>query len=235
MICEEALGLISAYQDGELADDRRTQVEAHLKECASCMAAYRANVSIGERIRADAPTYAPSEAFWTRLPYRAPRKAGAWVWAAPLALAAVILAVWLLPRRPGDSLARDLVADHVRSLMAKHLLDVPSSDRHTVKPWFLGKLDFAPRVPELKASGYPLLGGRLDYVDGRPAAALVYGRGKHVINVVVMPVDGRSVGSAELDGYRIAAWREGGLGYWAVSDVPESDLKAFASAFRATP
>ena len=237
MICEEALDLISAYQDGELSGEQRVQVGTHLKECVTCMAAYRANVVLSAHIRADAPTYAPSEALWQKLPQisRSGPRSMALAWGVPLGLAAVFLMLLLLTRRGGDTLTRELVADHVRSMMASHLFDVPSSDRHTVKPWFLGKLDFAPRVPDLKSSGYPLLGGRLDYVDGHAAAALVYGKQKHAINVLVLPAEGRSVTSAELDGYRVEAWKEGDLGYWAVSDVSADDLRAFGEAFRRTP
>ena len=235
MICEEALGLISAYQDGELTTDRGQQVELHLRDCQSCMAAYRANVVVSERIRSDAPTFAPSGALIDRLP-RPHRPAVPTVaWAMPLVLAATLTLLWLLPRRSDDTFAQELVADHVRSLMAAHLFDVPSSDRHTVKPWFLGKLDFAPRVPDLKSSGYPLLGGRLDYLDGHPAAALVYAKQKHVINVLVLPLNGRAIEPANLDGYNVEGWQEGDLAYWAVSDIPDQDLKEFEASFKKTP
>ncbi len=114
--------------------------------------------------------------------------------------------------------------------MASHLTDVESTDQHTVKPWFDGKLDFAPPVRDLRESGFPLLGGRLDYVDGRPAAALVYGRQKHFLNLFVWPAkaaETESLKTAQRNGYNIARWSDGKMNYGAVSDLNETDLRVF--------
>jgi anti-sigma factor RsiW len=129
--------------------------------------------------------------------------------------------------------ASALVDTHVRSMLPGHLMDVQSSDRHTVKPWFAGKIDIAPAVVDLAEKGFPLLGGRLDYVDGHPAAALVYGRRQHTINLFVWRSAGAEPpsGSLSVRGYSLLHWTSGGLSYWAVTDASPSDLDAFRQAY----
>jgi anti-sigma factor RsiW len=232
MTCEETRGLLSAYQDGELQGDRLGQVESHLQTCAECAAILKRNLKLSEAIRSQAPSYAPSESLLRSTGQMAARRP-AWkpfAGGVTVGLAASVAIMLFFSWRTSKDLTAELVSDHVRSLMASHIIDVVSSDRHTVKPWFLGKVPFAPTVPDLGPDGYPLLGGRLDYVGGEPAAALVYGKQKHVINVFVMPE--RGGGAAQLNGYNIEHWRIGDLGYWAVSDVTPEDLKAFGATFR---
>jgi anti-sigma factor RsiW len=132
-------------------------------------------------------------------------------------------------------LVASLVDTHVRSLMADHLTDVLSSDHHTVKPWFAGKVEFAPVVPELQAQGFPLVGGRVEVVSGHTAAALVYGRGPHKINLFIWPTSAADAGlpAASLNGYALVHWTDRGLTYWAVSDAAASELSAFERAFQA--
>jgi anti-sigma factor RsiW len=165
-----------------------------------------------------------------------------WNWLA-LAAAVVFAAIiaWnVLPRlqRPGNDqfLATQLIAGHVRSLMANHLTDVASSDQHTVKPWLDAKLDFAPAVVDLSSEGFPLIGGRLDYLDNRPVAALIYQRRKHFINLFVWPAapdETRTPKTITRQGYQLLHWVNSDFNYWAVSDVSDNDLQVFKQQFEA--
>jgi anti-sigma factor RsiW len=172
---------------------------------------------------------------------RAPRRfsvRGAW---RPLALAASLAVVALgswrlaLQRAAGETLLDDVLTSHIRSLMPGHLTDVPSSDHHTVKPWFNGRLDFSPPVYDFSGRGYPLLGGRLDYLNGRPVAALVYGRRQHLINEFLWPT-GRgpaavpSTGTRQ--GYHLLHWTTPDYSYWVVSDLGFPELRDFAGLLR---
>ena len=163
-----------------------------------------------------------------------------WTWlalAAAIVLAAFI-ASSLLPRlqQPGADqfLATQLIASHVRSLMADHLTDVASSDQHTVKPWLDAKLDFAAPVTDLAGQGFPLIGGRLDYLDNHSVAALVYQRRKHFINLFIWPTTSGAAKAQKVvtrEGYHLVHWTDADFNYWAVSDVSEGDLQTFKSLF----
>jgi mycothiol system anti-sigma-R factor len=163
-----------------------------------------------------------------------------WNWlalAAAIAVAAIVASIFL-PRlsQPGADqfLATQLIANHVRSLMADHLTDVASSDQHTVKPWLDTKLDFAAPVPDLSGDGFPLIGGRLDYLDNHSAAALVYQRRKHFINLFIWPTtpkDSTGLTMVEREGYHLVHWSDGDFTYWAVSDVNINDLQSFKQLF----
>jgi len=163
-----------------------------------------------------------------------------WNWlalAAAIILAAIIASSFLLRLRPPTSdqfLATQLIASHVRSLMADHLTDVASSDQHTVKPWLDTKLDFAPPVVDLSSEGFPLIGGRLDYLDNRPVAALVYGRRKHFINLFVWPAasdEAKAPKTITREGYQLLHWADSDFNYWAVSDVNVNDIQLFKQQF----
>jgi mycothiol system anti-sigma-R factor len=163
-----------------------------------------------------------------------------WNWlalAAAIILAAIIASSFLPRLRPPTSdqfLATQLIASHVRSLMADHLTDVASSDQHTVKPWLDTKLDFAPPVIDLSSEGFPLIGGRLDYLDNRPVAALVYGRRKHFINLFVWPAasdEAKAPKTITREGYQLLHWADSDFNYWAVSDVNANDLQLFKQQF----
>ena len=132
-----------------------------------------------------------------------------------------------------NALVAELVDNHVRSLIGDHLTDVRSTDQHTVKPWFAGKIDFAPRVVDLTAKGFPLLGGRVDYVHGHTTAALAYGRRRHIVNLFIWP-SGRSDGTiqtAAYNGYSLKHWTADGMSYWLVTDAAPADLEAFRAAY----
>jgi anti-sigma factor RsiW len=136
-----------------------------------------------------------------------------------------------------EAVTGDVVNAHIRSLMANHLFDVQSTDQHTVKPWFLGKIDFAPPVVDLAAAGFPLVGGRLDYVNGRPAAALVYQRQQHTINVFIWRASddaGVREQATTLRGFHVRRWTTGGLSFSAVSDLNDAELAAFVGALQSS-
>jgi anti-sigma factor RsiW len=173
---------------------------------------------------------------------RVRRVSAAW---RPLALAASIGFVALLswnvwtgfpPETRSAGLAPEVFSAHLRSLMADHLTDVTSSDQHTVKPWFNGRLDVSPPVTDLTTQGFPLIGGRLDYLDQRPVAALVYRHRLHVINLFVWPAapdeQARSSITLTRNGYNLLHWHENGLAFWAVSDLSVGDMNEFARLVR---
>jgi anti-sigma factor RsiW len=239
--CEEIRELLSPYADVELDLVRALEVERHLDDCPACAARLEDMRALSSRLA--------DPALYHQMPSRLKGRVRAalrppWQLAWPglvAAAAAVLVAIGLwaalsaLASPVGQEMvARDVVAGHVRSLMVNHLVDVESSDRHTVKPWFTGKLDFAPEVKDLTANGFPLVGGRLDYIDGRPAAAIVYRRDRHTINVFVWRTSDRDSAPQALErqGYHLLHWTEGGRTFWAVSDLNETELRELAELLR---
>ncbi|HLK25573.1 MAG TPA: zf-HC2 domain-containing protein [Caulobacteraceae bacterium] len=237
---------LQALVDGELDAAHAVEVEAHLSGCAACararddaLALRTALRSVGVRAEApdrlrsrlDAAARAASEpvAMRPRTKQRRDRLFWGFGGAAATMAACAALAIVAVPTVQTAELERQIVASHVRSQLAGHLIDVAASDKHVVKPWFGGKVDFSPPVIDLADKGFPMVGGRLDYVDRRTVAAVVYRRGLHVINLFVWP-DGWAHAPEEAnpgDGYRMLHWARGGMTYWAVSDVNEADLRAF--------
>ena len=256
MSCQEARSLLHAFLDDELDLTHSLDVQHHLDTCPACAREHAAQRALRGALRDEALYFRPPEGFTTRA--RAALRATAatvgaadragpavgllWmrrVWlpsgAAAALLAVVAITIWRFgPGAPGpsadDLLAQEVIASHIRSLMPGHLTDVPSSDQHTVKPWFNGRLDFSPPVKDLAGEGFPLTGGRLDYLGGRPIAALVYKRRQHIINLMVWPASSeadRSPTAAIRQGYHLLHLAHGGMIYWAVSDLNEDEMKEF--------
>ncbi len=245
MKCEDARRLVHAWLDGELDAAERLEIEGHLGTCAACASRYRGERETQAAIRGQGVRYlAPQGLEWrirraVRGARERPRFDGPSVaaWIGIAAAAAVLLfgiyAVVLRPRAPEHALAQEIVADHIRSLMPGHLADVAASDQHAVKPWFAGRVDFSPPVPNLDAQGFLLAGGRLDYAGGHPVAAVVYRRRQHVVNVFMWPSGGQSAQVAGADrGYNVRHWSDGGLECWVVSDLNSKELDEFVRLFR---
>jgi anti-sigma factor RsiW len=247
MECHEIEGLLGAYLDSELEPAVSTSVRDHADACDACRQRLAELESIGRLVRR-APYYEASDQLRARLTHTRMRRSAqshllAWAAAAAVLVVSVtgsILFVRASTRAArtvdsADSIAQDVVNSHVRALMGEHLFDVRSSDQHTVKPWFLGKLDFSPPVNDLARAGFPLTGGRLDYVAGRPVAALVYARGQHAINVFVWPDTSGGIGAStarDIRGFHVRSWTHEGMSYWAVSDVNEAELDQFVHSLQ---
>lgn len=241
--CPDKLLLIHGFLDGELDAANSIELEAHLRGCAGCRAevarmeavraklamhdlAWRAPAELARRIDREIDAIAPAR------PAAKPRRRG--LAALATGLAAALALVLVVPPFLYRDTQDELVASHVRSLLAAHLVDVPNSDRHIVKPWFNGRIDFVPAVPDLTAQGYPLAGGRLDYVDGKVIAAIVYHRRLHPINLFVRPAPSTALPFAttsQQEGYNIVRWRAKGLEYWAISDLNAKELGEFRALY----
>ena len=249
MSCQHTDELIHGHLDGELELVKSLEIEKHLSACAVCTKNYerlrRLRSALGETTLRYLPSDRLEERLRSALRQESKPKRNRTIFqprwlvaAASLVLAFIV--IWIVGRslvKPdsGDLLAQEIVASHVRSMMADHLTDVSSSNQHTVKPWFDGKLDFSPPVKDLSQQGFILTGGRLDYIGNRPVAAMVYQRGQHPINLFVWPATG-SANSTETvavrQGYNLVRWTNGGMTYWAVSELNLPELQQFAQLLR---
>ena len=268
MNCKDARQLITGYVDGELDLVGSMEVESHLEDCGSCLQTLKSQRELKQAIRSSALSFDMPRGLENRVmaATRKESKASArksatassglsalrsWRWlsgSASFALGAAAMMLFMLVgrnlvhtpngSRTEDSLSEEIVSSHVRSLQASHLFDVASTDQHTVKPWFTGKLDYSPPVVDLADQGFPLTGGRLDYIGGRPVAALVYHRRKHIINLFVWTSGAGSANlrgepkTVSLRGYHTIGWSRGGMTFSAISDVNGGDLKQFADEIR---
>jgi anti-sigma factor RsiW len=233
--------LLEGYVDGELGFERTLEVEEHLASCRGCALElqswkdvrgvmqrsdlyYRAPKTLEVRLRNLIPREAPSD----NLPWF---HRGIWAAGGAAFAAAALLISFMITRPAAISPGSEVVTSHIRSLMANHLMDVVSTDQHTVKPWFDGKLDFAPPVHDFAADGYPLAGGRIDYLQNRTVAVLIYHRALHVINLYVWPAKGpgsSAVDAQTLQGYNVLSWAKNGFEFRAVSDLNTAELRDFA-------
>jgi anti-sigma factor RsiW len=233
--------LLEGYLDGELGFERTLEVEGHLASCRGCSLEvqswndvrgtmqrsdlyYRASEALEERLRKRMRHESPSESQpWFQR----------WIWAgggAAFATAALLI-TFMISRPAAPSADQEVVTSHIRSLMANHLMDVISTDQHTVKPWFDGKLDFAPPVQDFGSDGYPLTGGRLDYLENRVVAVLIYHRALHIINLYTWPARDNSssvVDAQSVQGYNVLSWTKNGFEFRAVSDLSFAELRDFA-------
>jgi anti-sigma factor RsiW len=246
MECEELRSLLHRYIDDELSPVQRQEAEAHLEGCTECRQVVRQEQGWQQAIRRAGTYYTAPELVRQRIAgmtrraavsAAAPPRWRGWAMAASLLLAVALssgVTAYVVSPSPEQPVAQEVVASHVRSLMADHLTDVASSNEHTVKPWFHGKLDFAPPVEDLASDGFPLIGGRLDYLDQRSVAALVYRHAQHPINLFIFPEPGAdTLPTASVDnGYNLLYWRAGGMAFWAVSDLEATELANFARLVR---
>lgn len=242
---------LSAYLDAELNAADRRQLEAHLSGCDDCTAALAQLQALRDRVASEAQHHAAPDYLKHRIhaalqaeprPQRRPApRAWPWAWinlglaGAATAAFAVTLTLYLGQPTANERMEQELVASHFRSLMPNHLADVASTDQHTVKPWFTGKLDFSPPVYDLAPQGYALIGGRLDYLQQRAVAALAYRHRQHILNLYIWPDASGSNGAphtAMRQGFHLLRWSQDGMQYVAVSDINPQDLAQFAGMLR---
>ncbi|MFO1210891.1 MAG: zf-HC2 domain-containing protein [Amaricoccus sp.] len=251
--CPEWRLRLNGFVDGELDAAHALQIERHVAGCDGCAAEVRSLRSLRTAVGADGVRWRAPQALRARVQaaiaaetLAAPAPGRDWQarlraalgflgrWSFLPSAAAVAAALFLvLSPHGGANLEGELVASHVRSLLADHLTDVASSDHHTVKPWFAGKVDFSPPVVDLADRGFPLIGGRVDYVGGRVVAVLIYRRNGHLINLFVWPETSPSHAAVEREGYSMLNWWQAGLTFWAVSDLNPVELAEFRDDFAA--
>jgi len=240
MTCRETKNLLNAYVDGELDSTGSLGVEKHIQGCASCLTEVENLHALASAIRNGALRF--------KAPQRLKRNVAAavraanpgarrtifnWRWASAVAAAVLNVVVSIQWTKPSNEtlLVNDIISSHVRSMMVNHITDVASSDSHTVKPWFGGKLDYSPPATDLTEKGFRLIGGRLDYLDNRPVAALVYQRNQHFINLFVWPSNNTGIRQEDQltrQGYNLIHWTQSGMTYWLVSELNLTELSECA-------
>ena len=247
MNCDEASILMHALIDGELDAGHARELETHIATCAGCAARLREFHELRKMMTPASLRFAAPADLRASIEGKLPKPAagvssrravikGFAGGAALSAIAASGLLVMVTRRDDDRRVLGEVVSAHLRSLQAQHLTDVVSTDQHTVKPWFNGRLDVAPPVADLTAQGFTLLGGRLDYVDAKPVAAIVYRRRVHIINLFCAPAPGsgeRAATMESLHGFNVRRWSENGLSLWAVSDINADELTEFGEKFEA--
>jgi anti-sigma factor RsiW len=247
MNCHDAQSLMHGYLDGELDLGGSLQCEQHLRECSACAKAVAEQQTLQAALKADTLYYRAPENLRERLRSTLRKQGGPraarFPWRLVAAAACVVffmglgfvLAQFTLAPAARERLTQEVASAHIRSLQAEHIVDVLSSDRHTVKPWFNGKLDFAPLTRDLSQHGFSLVGGRLDYINGRTVAAVVYRRREHLINVFIWPEAGNEEGEIRreaLQGYQLVHWSRNGMQHWVVSDLDPGQLNELVERLR---
>ena len=245
MNCEEARLLLHALLDGELDAGHTREVEAHLAGCPRCAAELRSFRQMRQAMAAGGLGYEAPATLRRRIEEALPaprasapnRRSLLKGFALGSALSAAVAAsalVFVVRTEQDQRTAGEVVSAHLRSLQADHLTDVQSTDQHTVKPWFNGRLDVSPPVIDLTSQGFTLVGGRLDYIDGRAVATVVYRRRVHVINLFVMPSTGAGAKVEKVQGFNVRRWTWSDLEFWAISDIGADELQEFEEKFQST-
>ena len=248
MDCTQSRLYMHALLDRELDPVTAAGIEAHMQTCAACTQAYADQTALHKAVWEQAAYYTAPAGLAARMLAKAGaanaparKKTRQWSWL-PLAatVAATVVITWTTATHMESGLrdervVEQVIAGHARSVLTNHLVEVASSDQHTVKPWLSSKLDFSPPATDLAEAGFPLVGARLDYVNSRPVAALVYQHRQHVINLFVWPDDkGGAPGAfrrAAKQGYNLLHWDNAGMTFWAISDLNQTDIKAFAETY----
>ena len=256
MDCTRTRSLLHGYLDQELDLASVMAIDEHVKSCATCKRIFDRQSMLRSAVRQHAAYYTAPAALADRIraqiskttavtPVKPGKPRPQWLqfgqWFQLGAVAAATAAVtWIAAFQlnspsQDELISEQVITGHVRSVLTGHLEDVATSDQHTVKPWLSSKLDFSPPVTDLTSAGFPLVGGRLDYLDNRPVAALVYHHRQHLINLFVWP-DPKSdrtmpMQALSKNGYHVLHWADAGMTYWAISDLNEADIKAFAESY----
>jgi len=253
MDCVQIRSSMHGFLDGELDPVTAAAIEEHVHSCGDCEEALRGHSALRAALRESAPYHRAPDDLAERIRSEARKMTGEvrvtanapwWSWRAlqfGSAIAATAVATWmaavqLVGPSAADLVAMQVISGHSRSMITGHLADVASSDQHTVKPWLSSKLDFSPPATDLTTAGFPLVGGRLDYVENRPVAVLVYRHRQHMIDLYVWPEAGSKGGATGLtskNGYHLLHWLNGGMTFWAISDLNPTELQDFARVYAA--
>lgn len=252
LLCGDCRPILSALADGELSPEDEALVHRHLDSCADCSRALESITRVSQLLEDVLVRYPAPDVLKARIHSALALEAAkmpapsataglhwnrSWLIAAGVAIAAAssgLTATYLQTHQVTRALESAVLTSHVRSLMPGHLVDVASTDQHNVKPWFNGRAALSPPVPRLDSADFRLIGGRLDYVDGRPAAVVVYGRRQHVLNVYVWPHPGTGTGVSRLtsQGFNLVTWSDNDMEFWVVSDLNAAELADFVQAYR---
>ncbi|HRD87925.1 MAG: anti-sigma factor [Candidatus Accumulibacter phosphatis] len=252
MDCARTRNYMHGYLDRELDPVTASGIEAHLQSCAACAQAYALQTSLHKAIKGQATYYTAPEALAARVRagFRTTRESAGKTYTPPhtprrqwlalfAAVAASVLITWtaVIQLETGsrdERIGSEVLAGHARAVLTNHLAEIASSDRHTVKPWLSSKLDFSPPVTDLTTAGFPLVGARLDYLDNRPVAALVYRHRQHVIDLFIWPdtqASAAAMQASSKQGFNLLHWTHAGMTFWAISDLNPAAIRTFAETY----